>query len=324
MSVDGTKYVALCGGIGGAKLALGLAECLGSRLSIIVNTGDDFEHLGLAISPDIDTVVYTLAGIANPETGWGRAEESWSFMDALKQLGGPDWFQLGDKDLAMHVERTRWLAGGGTLSDFCKRIRRRLGIAPSILPMSDGPVRTRLQTAEGELAFQDYFVARKCEPSVSAIRYEGAETARPLKAARDALAAPDLGGVIICPSNPYLSVDPILSLPALRDALTGCAAPVIAVTPLIGGQAVKGPTAKLMKELGVEVSPRAVAKHYGALLDGFVLDEVDEEAAARIPLPVRIERTLMTDLDSKVALAGSAIAFCQALAASREVRQVGV
>jgi LPPG:FO 2-phospho-L-lactate transferase len=324
LSVDGTRYVALCGGIGGAKLALGLAEHLGWRLSIIVNTGDDFEHLGLAISPDVDTVIYTLAGIANPETGWGRAEESWSFMEALKQLGGPGWFQLGDRDLAMHVERTRWLAGGGTLSDFCERIRRRLGIAPSILPMSDDPVRTRLQTAEGELAFQDYFVARKCEPSVSAILYDGAETARPSKAVRDALAAPDLGGVIICPSNPYLSVDPILSLPALRNALTGCAAPVIAVTPLIGGQAVKGPTAKLMEELGIEVSPGAVAKHYGAMLDGFILDEMDEDAAACIPVPVRIERTLMTDLDSKVALAGSAIAFCQALAASREVRQVGV
>ncbi len=321
MSAGPSRYVALCGGVGGAKLALGLAELLGERLTIIVNTGDDFEHLGLAISPDVDTVVYTLSWLANPEAGWGRAGESWSFMEALAALGGPDWFKLGDKDLAMHVERTRWLAEGKPLSAFCERVRRQLGIRPVFLPMSDDPVRTRVATAEGELAFQDYFVGRKCEPIVTAIHYDGAETARPLPAALDALSEPDLAGVIICPSNPYLSVDPILSLPSLRQAVRGCAAPIVAVTPLIGGKAVKGPTAKLMRELGIDVSPRAVAEHYGGLIDGFILDAADAPQAADIPVPVRIEPTLMTDLASKVALARAAVEFCEQLSAESGARQ---
>lgn len=312
--MNGARYVALCGGVGGAKLALGLAECLGERLTIIVNTGDDFTHLGLAISPDIDTVLYTLAGVANSEAGWGRAGESWSFMSALKGLGGPDWFQLGDKDLAMHVERTRWLDRGGTLYGFCEQIRGRLGIAPAILPMSNDPVHTRLQTDEGELGFQEYFVALRCEPRVSAIRFDGVDRAQTLLEVLVALSAPRLGGVIICPSNPYLSIDPVLALPELRHALKRAPAPVIAVTPLIGGKAVKGPTAKLMSELGVEVGPPAVAAHYGELIDGFILDEADKAQAARLAVPVRAEPTLMTDLARKTALAKAAIAFCDALA----------
>ncbi|MGB0086746.1 MAG: 2-phospho-L-lactate transferase [Rhodomicrobiaceae bacterium] len=320
MGVERSSYVALCGGVGGAKLALGLAELLGDRLTIIVNTGDDFEHLGLAISPDIDTVIYTLAGLANLESGWGRAGETWSFMEALAALGGPTWFKLGDKDLAMHVERSRWLAEGKALSAFCEHIRRRLGIAPAILPMSDDAVRTRVTTPDGELAFQDYFVARKCEPPVTSIRYEGAEAARPLGAALNALRASQLAGVIICPSNPYLSVDPILSLPALRQAVGDCAAPVVAVTPLIGGKAVKGPTAKLMRELGAEILPRAVAGHYGALIDGFILDEADRAEANGIPVPVGVEQTLMTDLASKTTLAQAAIDLCEALSAGPKAR----
>jgi LPPG:FO 2-phospho-L-lactate transferase len=299
--------------VGGAKLALGLSEVLGARVSIIVNTGDDFDHLGLHISPDIDTVVYTLGGLANDETGWGRAAESWSFMEALRDLGGPGWFQLGDKDLAMHVERTRWLAGGGTLSGFCAHIRQKLGIAPAILPMSDDPVRTMLDTDQGTLAFQDYFVARKCEPQVNAIRYEGAQQARPLPAAFECLADPELAGVIICPSNPYLSIDPILSMPGMREAIEGCAAPVIAVTPLIGGKAVKGPTAKLMGELGYEVTPQTIAAHYGALIDGFILDQTDASDAAGFLTPVRLENTLMTDRAVKISLARAVIAFCEML-----------
>lgn len=309
--------------MGGAKLALGLAEHLGSRLTIIVNTGDDFEHLGFAISPDIDTVVYTLAGLANPETGWGRADETWSFMDALERLGGPTWFKLGDKDLAMHTERTRWLADGKTLSAFCAHIRKKLQISPSILPMSDGAVRTRLATSRGELAFQDYFVALQCEPVVREIRYDGAQRAQPPQAALDALNSPALGGVIICPSNPYLSIDPILSLPGLRAAISNCAAPVIAITPIIGGKAVKGPTAKLMNELGFEASPSAIAEHYAPLIDGFILDERDVAEAERIPVPIRIEQTLMTDLASKISLAKSAIAFCGTLATAALQRHVG-
>jgi LPPG:FO 2-phospho-L-lactate transferase len=324
VSADRVTYVALCGGVGGAKLALGLARILGRDLTIIVNTGDDFEHLGLAISPDIDTVVYTLAGLANPDAGWGRVDESWSFMQALAELGGPDWFRLGDKDLAMHIQRTRWLTEGGLLSGFCEDTRQRLGIAPAIVPMSDDAVRTLVQTPEGELEFQDYFVARQCEPRVSAIRYEGAERAWPVDTALEALNAPALGGVIICPSNPYLSVDPILSIPALREALLACPAPVIAISPLIGGEAVKGPTAKLMAELGAEISPHAIARHYGALIDGFILDQADAGEASRFNLPIRIEPTLMTYLAGKLALARGSIAFCEALAAGRSLaRRVG-
>ena len=310
-----TKYIALCGGVGGAKLALGLAECLGSRLTIIVNTGDDFEHLGFPISPDIDTVLYTLAGLVNPVTGWGRADETWSFMDALANLGGPTWFKLGNKDLAMHAMRAHWLAEGKSLSAFCAHIGEKLQIAPAILPMSDDPVRTKLDTSEGCLAFQDYFVARKCEPAVTAIRYDGAETALPLQAALDAFHDPKLGGVIICPSNPYLSIDPILSLPAMRAAMSNCAAPTIAVTPIIGGKAVKGPTAKLMAELGLKVAPRAIADHYAPFIDGFILDENDAAETGEFPIPVQVEQTLMTDFARKVALAKSTIAFCEHLSA---------
>lgn len=323
MGFERTHYVALCGGVGGAKLALGLSECLGSRLTIIVNTGDDFEHLGFPISPDIDTVIYTLAGLANLETGWGRADETWSFMDALGSLGGPTWFRLGDKDLAMHAERRRWLTEGRPLSAFCAHIGAKLKIAPAILPMSNDQIRTRLATSDGEMAFQDYFVARRCEPEVSAIRYEGAKEAAPLPQALAALQSPDLAGVIICPSNPYLSIDPILTLPGLRAVLQACPAPIIAITPIIGGKAVKGPTVKLMEELGFKPGARAIADHYADLIDGFVLDQTDSAQADDFPVPAQIGQTLMTDLASKVSLAQSSIAFCESLRALPKQAQPG-
>ncbi len=308
------SYVALCGGIGGAKLVLGLAQILpADALTVIVNTGDDFEHVGLHISPDIDTVMYTLAGIANPETGWGRKDETWSFMSALRALGGPDWFKLGDLDLAMHVERTRWLRAGGTLSDFCLHVREKLGVGPLVLPGSDDPLRTMLETSEGRLAFQDYFVARKCAPEVRAIDYEGVASARPAPLALAALATPALKGIIICPSNPYLSIDPILAIPGLRQAIKDAGAPVVAVTPVIGGEAVKGPTAKIMRELGIVPGAAEIVRHYGALLDGFVLDCRDEAARGELELPVHIADTWMTDLASKTALAAEVLAFCTRL-----------
>ncbi len=308
------SYVALCGGIGGAKLVLGLAQILpADALTVIVNTGDDFEHVGLHISPDIDTVMYTLAGIANPETGWGRKDETWSFMSALRALGGPDWFKLGDLDLAMHVERTRWLRAGGTLSDFCLHVREKLGVGPLVLPGSDDPLRTMLETSEGRLAFQDYFVARKCAPEVRAIDYEGVASARPAPLALAALATPALKGIIICPSNPYLSIDPILAIPGLRQAIKDAGAPVVAVTPVIGGEAVKGPTAKIMRELGIVPGAAEIVRHYGALLDGFVLDCRDEAARGELELPVHIADTWMTDLASKTAIAAEVLAFCTRL-----------
>jgi LPPG:FO 2-phospho-L-lactate transferase len=207
--------IALCGGVGGAKMAFGLARSLADDdLTLVVNTGDDFEHLGLAVSPDIDTVVYTLTDLADRERGWGLAGETWGFMAALRRLGGDDWFQLGDHDLAMHVERTRRLAAGESLSEITAHMARQLGLRCGIAPMSDQPVRTWLDTESGPLAFQHYFVRERCAPVARAVRFEGAKDARPSPAFAAALARPDLAAILICPSNPYLSVDPILSIPA--------------------------------------------------------------------------------------------------------------
>lgn len=315
---NGGRVVALCGGIGGAKLALGLADVIGDeRLLIAVNTGDDFVHMGLHVSPDIDTVIYTLAGLADPRAGWGRADESWNFMHALAALGGETWFRLGDKDLAMHVERTRRLAAGETLSAITGDLARRLGVTARIAPMTDDPVRTLVDTREGELTFQRYFVERKCEPVVTSIRFAGADEARPSPAVVDALNAPDLRAVILCPSNPYLSIGPILALPGMAEAIRQAAAPVVAVTPIVAGGAVKGPTAKIMSELGTAVCAAAVAVHYGGLIDGFVLDRRDESMAGAVAVPVVLAQTVMATRDDKAQLARATLAFAERLAAAR-------
>ena len=259
---DRDRYVALSGGVGGAKLSLGLAQLLGERLTVIVNTGDDFEHLGLHISPDVDTALYTLAGVVNPETGWGRRDETWTFMAALQQLGGPGWFKLGDADLATHIERTRRLRSGETLTSITAHLAQSFGVKSRILPMCDEALRTVVETDQGPLAFQDYFVREQCRPTVRAIRFDGAQAAKPSPQVRAALADPALAGIIICPSNPWLSVDPILAVPGLREAIRASGAPVIAVSPIIAGKAVKGPTAKIMRELNLE--PGAV-EHRPAL-----------------------------------------------------------
>ena len=306
--------VALSGGIGGAKLALGLSRILPpERLMVVANTGDDFEHLGLAVSPDIDTLMYTLAGLSNPDTGWGRRSETWTFMAALGALGGETWFQLGDGDLATHVERTRRLAAGDTLSAITEDFCRRLGIAPRILPMSDQRVRTRVCTAEGWLDFQDYFVRRRCDPVVSALAYEGADAARPQPDVAAALADPGLRAVVICPSNPFLSIDPILAVPGLRRLLAGCTAPVVAVSPIIGGRAVKGPTAKMMAELGLPVTAAAVAQHYGGLIDGYVVDRGENDVPSRPGLRVVEAGTMMSTLADRETLARAVLAFADDL-----------
>ncbi|HEX2264827.1 MAG TPA: 2-phospho-L-lactate transferase, partial [Solirubrobacterales bacterium] len=295
--------VALCGGIGGAKLALGLYRVLGpDELTLIVNTGDDFEHLGLHVSPDLDTVLYTLSGLADPERGWGRADESWNFMAALSELGGEDWFRLGDRDLAIHVLRAQWLRSGRPLSRFMADAARRLGIRARIVPMSNDPVRTMVQTSDGVLPFQRYFVERRCEPQVLRIWFEGASAARPAAEAIDAIAGPRLEAVVICPSNPYLSVDPILAVPGLREALESAAAPVVAVSPIIGGAAVKGPTTKIMAELGVDRTSAAIAAHYRGLLDGLVIDNGDVADAPALDIAVEAAPTLMRDLADREAL----------------------
>jgi LPPG:FO 2-phospho-L-lactate transferase len=308
------NVVALTGGIGGAKLALGLQRVLPpGALACVVNTGDDFVHLGLHVSPDLDTLLYTLAGFENPEQGWGRRDETWTFMRVLAELGGETWFRLGDGDLALHVERTRRLAAGETLTEVMDDVRRRLGIGTRLLPMSDETVATRVHTAEGELPFQDYFVRRRAEPAVRAIEFAGAARARMPASLDEMLRGPRLRAVVVCPSNPYLSIDPILAVPGLAASLRANGAPVVAVSPLIGGRSVKGPTAKIMRELGIEPSNRSIAAHYAELLDGLVVDESDESSGLPGTLPTLATRTLMLSLGDREALARATLEFAYGL-----------
>ncbi len=311
------SFVALCGGIGGAKLALGLSRVLpAEKLTIVVNTGDDFEHIGLHISPDIDTVLYTLAGLSNTELGWGLAGETWGFMAAMERLGGPTWFRLGDQDLATHVWRTERLRAGDSLTAITEHLRRRHGIAPAVVPMSDDPVRTVVDSSEGRLAFQSYFVGRRCEPRLLGVHFEGADVASPSPAALAALTRTDLAGIIICPSNPWLSVDPILAIPGWRQALMRRSAPVIAVTPLVAGQAIKGPTAKIMGELGLPLDVAAIVAHYHGLIDGFVLDAADTARGPDLGLPIAVTDTVMRSLDDRLRVAETSIALCHRLRAA--------
>lgn len=315
------RVVALSGGVGGAKLALGLSRVLpADELLVVANTGDDFEHLGLSISPDLDTLMYVLAGLDDRKRGWGRRDETWGFMAALAALGGETWFQLGDGDLATHIERTRRLAAGESLSavttDFC----RRLDIATRIVPMTDDRVRTRLRTSEGWLDFQDYFVRRRCEPKVVQLRYDGAPNARPHSEAIAALHDAGLRAVIICPSNPFISIAPILSVPGMREALAACHAPVVAVSPIIGGHAVKGPTAKMMSELGISVTAAAVARHYGDLIDGYVLDHADAACAATLGISATIAHTLMERIEDRDRLARDVLAAADRLTEAKHAR----
>lgn len=306
------RVVVLTGGVGGAKLVLGLCQVMPpERITAIVNTGDDFEHLGLYISPDLDTLHYTLSGKANAAQGWGREDESWNFMATLRSLGGEDWFQLGDGDLALHVLRTMRLREGGTLSQITADFARAWGIGASILPMSNDPVSTVVTTGEGDLPFQRYFVERRCDPSVSAIRFEGATTARAAPGVVEAITDPATDAILIAPSNPYLSVDPILALPEIRSALEKRTAPVVAVSPIVGGKAVKGPTAKLMAELGVPVSPAAIASHYAGIIDGMLVDERDE--AGDIGIETGVADTLMITLADRIRVAEAVLALAQRL-----------
>ncbi|HUF39111.1 MAG TPA: 2-phospho-L-lactate transferase [Anaerolineales bacterium] len=304
---SGIKVAALAGGVGGARLADGLSRVIPPEdLTVIVNTGDDFEHLGLWVSPDLDTVCYTLAGIANSETGWGRAEETWGAMDALSDLGGPHWFRLGDRDLGTHLERTRRIKLGDSLSDITSDFCRAWGVGPAVLPMSDDPAPTLVRTVEGELAFQEYFVRRRCEPAVTGFRFEGDPSPAPGVIA--ALERADL--VVICPSNPWVSIDPILNVTGIRAVLAE--RPGIAVSPLIGGRAVKGPAAKMYRELGIEPSAAAVAAHYGGLLCGFVIDHADHAETSLIRaegLDVFSTDALMSDDLDRARLAGEMIEF---------------
>ena len=296
------KIVALAGGVGGAKLAHGLAQILPpENLTIIVNTGDDFEHLGLYISPDLDTVCYTLAGLANPLTGWGRVDETWNAAKNIAKLGGQTWFQLGDRDLGTHLLRTSRLQKGDSLSAITRDFCHAWGVEHRILPMTDDPMPTIVNTVEvGELPFQEYFVHQRCEPTVKGFRFEGAESARPAEGVDKAI--DDADAVVICPSNPWVSIDPILVAIKLKSTRKigsiSKKKPIVAVSPIIGGKAVKGPAAKMYRELGIAPSALAVAKHYGELLDGFVLDQVDaglESEIKKMGVETHICNTLMND-----------------------------
>jgi LPPG:FO 2-phospho-L-lactate transferase len=308
--------VALAGGVGGAKLAQGLARLLGAGVAVIVNTADDFEHLGLHISPDLDTVVYTLGGIANPQTGWGVAGETWTFLDQVARLGGPSWFRLGDRDLATHVLRAAALRAGDRLTDITADLCRRLGIAARVLPMSDDAVRTIVHSADGDLAFQEYFVGRHCDVPVTGFAFAGIERARPTVEVEAALRAAELDAIILCPSNPFVSIDPILSLPGMRQLLGGPGVPVIAVSPIIGGAAVKGPAAKMMRELGFEPSAASVAAHYRGLVTGFVMDTADAALAPAVEvqgMTVIVTGTVMRTNADRLRLAEECVAFARRL-----------
>jgi len=303
------KVVALAGGVGGAKLAHGLAQILApENLTVIVNTGDDFEHLGLYISPDLDTVCYTLGGLANPDTGWGRINETFHALANIEKLGGQTWFRLGDQDLATHIERSRRMKEGQTLSQITRDFCKAWNIHHTVIPMSDNPVRTIVNTDEGELPFQEYFVHRRCEPRVKGFRFDGIESARPAPGIIDAIKEAD--AIVICPSNPWVSIAPILAVAGIRSALE--ARKVCAVSPIIGGQAVKGPAAKMYRELGIEPSALAVAKHYQNLVTGFVLDEVDAKLEADIRglnMRTLITKTLMENSDNRRRLAKDVLNF---------------
>ena len=308
-----TQVVALSGGIGGAKLAVGLQHVLPpGELTVVVNTGDDFEHLGLSISPDIDTLLYTLSGLENPELGWGRGGDSWNFMAEIERLGGENWFRLGDKDLAVHIERTRRLNAGEKLSGITADFARHLGILGRVVPMTNDMVRTMVITEdEGTLDFQQYFVARRCEPVVKGMAYAGAADAQLVPMAREALADASLQAIVICPSNPWLSIAPMLEIPAWREALHEATVPVIAVSPLINGQAVKGPTTKIMSELQLELSSASIAQFYDGIIDGFVLDKSEAHVAPEIGVATHVTTTLMKTPADKQRLAREVLEFAR-------------
>ncbi len=298
-----TKIAALAGGVGGARLVDGLVQILPPQnLSVVVNTGDDFEHMGLYICPDLDTVCYTLAGLANPATGWGRADESWRALESIAAFGGPTWFRLGDRDLGLNLERTRRLRSGQTLSQVTRSFCQSFEIQAAVFPMSDSPIPTVVICDEGRLAFQDYFVRRQCQPAVKGFEFVGVEKASPAAGVLEAVRAADL--VIVCPSNPWVSIDPILAVPGLKEAIL--MKPVVAVSPIIGGQTIKGPAAKMFAELGIEPSSAAVAQHYQGLIKGFVLDSSDSalEPAIREIVP----HTLATNTIMKSRLARKKLA----------------
>jgi LPPG:FO 2-phospho-L-lactate transferase len=310
------KVTALAGGVGGAKMAHGLAAVLGEALTVIVNTGDDFDHLGLRVCPDLDTVVYTLAGVANRKTGWGRAGDTWNFLEATAELDGPTWFRVGDRDLAVHVARSNRLRQGAALSEVTREMCRLFGVRPTVLPMTDDVLRTMVRTDEGELAFQEYFVHRACEPAVRGFTFAGAEAARPAPGVIEAIEQADL--VVICPSNPWVSIDPILAVPGVRSSVA--TRPAVAISPLVGGRAIRGPAAKIAAELGVEPTPSSIARHYAGVIRGLVYDDSDADVTSSLAeggvRSIRTRTIMRSDRDRR-RLAERVLAFGGSLVSLR-------
>ena len=309
------NLLAFAGGVGGAKLAVGLVRAAGAQqLAVIVNTADDFILHGLHISPDVDTVMYTLAGIANPDTGWGIEGDTFENFAMLGRYGSEPWFRLGDRDLATHLLRTDMLNDGATLAEVTRKMAAGLKVEATIMPMSDDPVRTLVDTDLGPLPFQEYFVKHRWQPVVHGLIYEGVTEAEPSSSMLRRIETADT--IVICPSNPYLSIDPILALRGVHDVLLNATAPIIAVTPIIGGQALKGPAAKLMKELGGEPSAVEVARHYAEFINGFVLDERDAALRPQIEamgMGVLVVDTIMNNADDRARLACDIVTFADQL-----------
>jgi len=319
-AASSSHVIALSGGVGGAKLALGLSRCVAAEdLTVVANTADDFEHLGLYISPDVDTVLYTLAGINNQEQGWGLADESWQCMNSLQRLGGETWFRLGDRDLALHLQRTQMLKQlGTTLSGVTEYLGHALSVEATILPMCDQSVATIVQTRQGDMPFQQYFVREHCEPVVTGFRFAGVEQARINPRLIERCAAKTTRCIVLCPSNPYVSLAPMLNIADMQEFLRKQSAPIIAVSPIVGGSALKGPAAKMMQELNVKPSVLAVAQMYRGLIDGLVIDHADKadaDAIAALGMTPLVTATVMRTLDDRERLARDVLNFACRLAA---------
>ena len=314
------KYIALSGGVGGAKLAVGLAYLLApEQLTIVCNTGDDFDHYGLRICPDLDSVMYALAGRNNEQQGWGLADESWRVLDRLGAIGGETWFKLGDLDIATHLLRSESLRRGESLSDATKKLCAGFGVRHRLVPMSDDAVATIVETVNADnkredLSFQHYFVREQCKPAVRGFYFDGIERARPHSELLQPLLDDDVDAVIICPSNPFVSVDPIVQLPGVRAALQNTSAPVLAVSPIVGGHAIKGPAAKMLREMNYPCSAFAVANYYRDILDGFVIDHTDADQAdmiAELDIAVHVTASVMKNAGDRVQLAQTVLQFAE-------------
>ena len=309
--------LALAGGVGGAKLAHGLSRILDpSELVIAVNTGDDFLHLDYFICPDLDSVLYKLAGINDTERGWGIRDETWNFMESLKKIGGEDWFQVGDKDLATHVERTRRLTEGQTLSEVTRALCQQHNVAHSIVPMTDHRVGTIVDTEEGDFFFQDYFVRLRCKPAFTGVHYKGLEDAEPAPLLSEVLQNSELKAIVICPSNPFVSIGHIINVPGVTEAICQTDVPIIAISPIVGGRAVKGPAAKMMAELALPVSPLGIARHYYKFINGLVIDTKDTRLADEIittGVNVHVTNTIMNSARTESNLAQETLQFAMSL-----------